>query len=78
MSKLPAVTGKEAVATFERDGFAVVRVSKSSHHIMKKEGCIFLLSVPVCAGKNLKPGTLKDLIKAAGLTVDRFIELLRQ
>jgi predicted RNA binding protein YcfA (HicA-like mRNA interferase family) len=78
MSKLPTVTGDEAIAAFCRDGFNLVRVSKSSHHILKKEGHPHLLSVPVHSGKNLKPGTLRGLIRGAGLTVDQFSELLKK
>ena len=78
MSKLPSVTGKQAIAAFAGDGFKLVRISKSSHHILKKDGHPFLLSVPVHAGKNLKPGTLRGLISAAGLTVERFITLLEK
>jgi predicted RNA binding protein YcfA (HicA-like mRNA interferase family) len=76
MSKLPAVTGREAVAAFGRAGFLLVRVSKSSHHILKKEGHPFLLTIPIHGGKCVKPGTLRSQINAAGLTVDQFVELL--
>jgi predicted RNA binding protein YcfA (HicA-like mRNA interferase family) len=76
MSKLPTVTGKQAVAAFEKLGFAVVRVSKSSHHVMKKDGHPNVLTVPVHAAKNLKTGTLRALIRAAGISVERFIEVL--
>ena len=75
MSKLPTVTGREAIRAFQGYGFSVARI-KGSHHIMKKEGHRYRLSVVVHGNKNLKPGTLSDLIKAAGLTVDEFIALL--
>jgi predicted RNA binding protein YcfA (HicA-like mRNA interferase family) len=75
MSSLPSVTGKEAIAAFERNGFAVVRVS-SSHHIMKKEGHPNNLSIPVHGNQTLKAGLLRGQIKAAGLTVEEFINSL--
>lgn len=75
MSDLPTVSGKKAVAAFEKAEFCVVRIS-ASHHIMKKAEHRHLLSVPVHGNKDVKPGTLRGLIRAAGLTVDEFIELL--
>jgi predicted RNA binding protein YcfA (HicA-like mRNA interferase family) len=72
MSEIPRITGKEAVRAFERAGFVCVRVSKSSHHIMKKPGCRNLLSIPVHAGKTVGKGLLKSQIDAAGMTIDEF------
>ena len=76
MSELPCITGQQAIKAFERAGFVVVRISKSSHHIMKRDGHAHLLTVPVHGSKNLKRGTLRGLIRAAGLTVEQFNELL--
>jgi len=44
--------------------------------ILEKEGYEATLSVPVHKGKNVKRGTLRDLIKDAGMSVDEFLELL--
>lgn len=74
MCELPTVTGLEAIRAFEKDGFVEVRI-KGSHHILKKKGHRFLLSVPVHGNRTLKPGTLKGLIRGAGMTVERFVEL---
>lgn len=76
MSSLPSITGEQAVEAFEKCGFFVARI-KGSHHILKKEGHRFLLSVPVHAGECLKPGTLRQLIRAAGLTPEAFVQLLQ-
>jgi len=75
MSSLPSITGKQAIRAFEKRGFSVVRIA-GAHHIMKREGHPFLLSVPVHAGKPLKPGTLRGLLRAADLTVEEFVQLL--
>ncbi len=75
MSDLPAVTGKQAVKAFSKLGFSVIRIS-GAHHIMKKPGHEYLLTVPVHGPKPLKPGTLRSLIRAAGTTVEKFVELL--
>jgi predicted RNA binding protein YcfA (HicA-like mRNA interferase family) len=75
MSKVPQVTGKEAVRAFERADFRVARI-KGSHHIMKKKGHRLHLSVPVHDGETLGKGLLNDLIATAGLSLDEFIKLL--
>ena len=77
MSDLPSISGTQAIEVFAAAGFRVVRISKSSHHIMKKDGHQFNLSVPVHGNKNLKPGTLRGLIRASGLTIDDFVALLK-
>ena len=73
---LPAIDGKKAIAAFRRVGFEVARV-KGSHHIMKKEGHRFVLSVPVHGKDTVSPGTLRSLISAADLSVEEFEELLK-
>ena len=75
MSKLPAVTGRQAIRAFGRGGFVEQRVS-GSHHILKKEGYRYLLTVPNHGAKELKAGTLRRLIRDAGLSVQEFIQLL--
>lgn len=75
MSDVPVVTGEQAVSAFQKVGFQVVRV-KGSHHIMKKPGHRYNLSVPVHRGKALKKGTLRSLIEDAGITVADFAATL--
>jgi predicted RNA binding protein YcfA (HicA-like mRNA interferase family) len=75
MASLPRVNGHEAIKAFSQFGFAVVRV-RSSHHIMKRAGHRYVLSVPVHGAKPLATGTLRSLIEAAGLTVDEFVGVL--
>lgn len=71
MSEVPSVTGERALSAFRGFGFSVVRIS-GSHHIMKKPGHRYNLSVPVRKGKNIKKGTLRALIDDAGITVADF------
>ncbi len=75
MSSLPVVTGEDAIKAFSKLGFSVARVN-GSHHIMKREGHRFLLTVPVHSGQTLKRGTLRGLIRAAEITREEFAELL--
>lgn len=75
MPKLPAVTGMQAVRAFQTFGFAVDRI-RGSHHIMTKDGHPNLLTVPVHGNRTLRPGTLRALIRDAGITVEEFIAAL--
>jgi predicted RNA binding protein YcfA (HicA-like mRNA interferase family) len=72
---LPRISGHEAIRAFAKLGFSVDRV-RSSHHVMKKDGHRNVLTVPVHGSDDLKPGTLRALIRAAGITVAEFCELL--
>ena len=78
MPELPAVDGRTAIRAFGHAGFVLVRIAKSSHHILKREGFPRLLSIPVHGTKPLKPGLLRGLIRDAGLTVDEFVSLLAE
>ena len=74
MMRLPVVSGQHAIAAFERDGWEVAR-RESTHVTMKKRGVRFLLTVPLA--KELDVGTLRRLIRDAGLSVEQFRELLK-
>jgi predicted RNA binding protein YcfA (HicA-like mRNA interferase family) len=69
MSALPAISGRKAVRAFERLGWQVAR-QRGSHIIMVKEGEIATLSIP--DHKEVAKGTLRSLIRAAGIAVDEF------
>ena len=68
MSRLPRVSGDEAIRAFGRFGYRTVRQS-GPHVRMKCEGRQ-PLTVP--RHKELKRGTLRTLIRDAGLTVEEF------
>jgi predicted RNA binding protein YcfA (HicA-like mRNA interferase family) len=72
MSRLGSYRGEEVVKAFQRAGWRIARV-RSSHVILEKEGHMATLSVPVHKGKNVKRGTLRDLIKDAELSIEEFI-----
>ncbi len=73
MVKLPVVSGAEAVKAFLRAGWRVDR-QRGSHVVLLKAGHIASLSVP--QHSELAPGTLRALIRAAGLSVEEFTALL--
>ena len=72
MARLPAISGAEAVRRLERAGWRRDR-QRGSHVVMLKAGEIASLSIP--QHRELAPGTLRALIRAAGMTVEQFVEL---
>ncbi|MFZ4555959.1 MAG: type II toxin-antitoxin system HicA family toxin [Pseudanabaena sp.] len=68
-STLPVLSGREVVRTFENLGWQFARQS-ASHIILIKEGEIATLSVP--DHREVAKGTLRSLIRTAGLTVQEF------
>jgi predicted RNA binding protein YcfA (HicA-like mRNA interferase family) len=71
MSLLPTLSGQAVVRIFEKHGWEIAR-QRGSHIIMVKEGHIVTLSIP--DHKEIAKGTLRSLIRAAGLTVSEFLE----
>ena len=75
MVRLPVVSGKEAIRAFEKLGWIVHR-SESSHISMHKKGSPLLLTVP--DHDELAKGTLRSLIRLAGVSVEEFVSALRK
>lgn len=73
MAKLPVVSGADAVRAFEALGWEVAR-RQSSQIILVKDGEAVTLSVPDHA--EVAKGTLRSLIRSAGLTVAEFVAAL--
>jgi|ADurb_Val_02_Slu_FD_contig_123_18618_length_2156_multi_4_in_0_out_1_2 predicted RNA binding protein YcfA (HicA-like mRNA interferase family) len=73
MSRLPLVSGAEAVKAFKKAGWYPARQT-GSHLIMIKQGSMVTLSVPMHS--EIDRGTLRKLIGLAGLSVEDFLELL--
>jgi len=71
--RLPTPSGREVRKAFEKAGWEFAR-QRGSHMILTKEGEIASLSVP--NHKQIARGTLRSLIRAAGMSVEEFIELL--
>lgn len=73
MGKLANISGEEAVKAFGKAGW-VLTGQVGSHCVMIKEGERANLSIP--QHKELSVGTLRALIRAAGMTVDQFLDLV--
>jgi predicted RNA binding protein YcfA (HicA-like mRNA interferase family) len=73
VGKLANVSGRDAVKAFRKAGWQV-RGQVGSHQVLTKTGIRANLTVP--QHTELAPGTLRALIKTAGLSVDEFLALL--
>ena len=74
MAKLPVVSGRETVRALGRVGYRLDR-QRGSHLILRIDDPPHRrLSVP--DHRELAKGTLRAIIREAGLTVDAFIALL--
>jgi predicted RNA binding protein YcfA (HicA-like mRNA interferase family) len=73
MSKLPVVSGAQCVKALEKAGFAVYR-QRGSHLTLVRHDPKAQITVP--NHKELDRGTLRAVIRQAGLSVDEFVALL--
>lgn len=64
---MKSVSGKTLCKIVERCGWELKRVT-GSHHIYSKVGVMVILSIPVHGNRDLPIGTLRSLLKDAGLT----------
>ena len=69
MAKLPLLSGREVARVFEALGWVIAR--HGNHIILVRDGSIVSLSVP--DHKEVARGTLRSLIRDAGLTAAEFI-----
>jgi predicted RNA binding protein YcfA (HicA-like mRNA interferase family) len=74
MSRLPVVSGRKALGAFNKVGYELDR-QKGSHLIVRhRDPPHRRLTIP--NHKTLAKGTLRALLREAGLTTDEFLNLL--
>jgi len=73
MSKLPCISGRECLRALERAGFRTIR-QEGSHIVVRRDTPFAQLVVP--DHRELDRGTLRAIIRQAGLGVDEFIASL--
>jgi predicted RNA binding protein YcfA (HicA-like mRNA interferase family) len=73
MSKLPLISGKESITALEKAGFYIKR-RESSHVILRRDNPFAQVVVP--DHKEIDRGTLRAIIRQAGLSVAEFLKLL--
>jgi len=76
MTRLPRVTGREVLRALERGGFDLSHI-RGSHHYLRKPGAGSLVVVPVHGNRILPLGTLRSILRQAGLSPVDLAELLR-
>jgi predicted RNA binding protein YcfA (HicA-like mRNA interferase family) len=73
MTSLPRVSGGECVTALSKKGFQFKR-QNGSHIILRREEPFAQVVVP--DHKELDRGTLRSILRQAGLTIEEFITLL--
>lgn len=76
MPRLPAVKSKKVISVLKKAGFRISHQT-GSHVILDKPFHPLIITVP-SHKRDLKKGTLRRIIKDAGLTVERFNKLLKE
>ncbi|MCW5559220.1 MAG: type II toxin-antitoxin system HicA family toxin [Verrucomicrobiae bacterium] len=69
---LPVISGREVRRRFESLGWQFVR-QRGSHMILTRPGSMVTLSVP--DHREVARGTLRSLIRLAGLTPEEFLQV---
>ncbi len=72
MPKLPALKPKQVIRALEKAGFCFIR-QKGSHRIFTKDS--IGITIPF-HNKDMKKGTLFQIIKQSGLTIEEFLNFL--
>jgi predicted RNA binding protein YcfA (HicA-like mRNA interferase family) len=73
---LPAVNARQVLAALRRAGFVLDRITGSHHVLVHASDARRAVTVPFHGARSLKPGTLRNIIRQAGLTVEEFRSLL--
>lgn len=73
MPPVPVLKPRQLIDTFAKFGWEIAR-QKGSHIIMVKEGELATLSIP--NHKEVARGTLRSLVRTAGLTMQEFLNAL--
>lgn len=73
MSKLPLISGADCVRALGRIGFEVYR-QRGSHIVVVRKSPPSQTTIP--NHKELDRGTLRAIVRQAGLTVEEFMALL--
>ena len=72
---LPAVSGRQLLRALQRAGFVVLR-QKGSHVSLEKRTADSYWRTIVPMHREIRPGTLSDILNQCGLTKDQLRELL--
>jgi predicted RNA binding protein YcfA (HicA-like mRNA interferase family) len=72
---LPAISGRQLLRALQRAGFVVLR-QKGSHVSLEKRTADGYWRTIVPMHREMRPGTLSDILNQSGITKDQLRELL--
>jgi predicted RNA binding protein YcfA (HicA-like mRNA interferase family) len=75
MTHLPRISGQECIRALQRAGFTIKR-QQGSHIVLRREEAYAQLVVP--NHSELDRGTLRAIIRQAGLSVEQFCTFLKR
>ena len=75
MTRLPSLTTRDVIKKLKRAGFVFDRQAKGSHEIWYNPTTKRRTTIPNHPGVDIPKGTLRAIIKEAGITVEEFLEL---
>jgi len=75
MTHLPEITGSKLIRILKKDGWTI-KSQKGSHVKLVKKNVMHFIIVPVHAKGTIPKGTLANIIKDAGLTIEKFIKMI--
>lgn len=75
MTRLPRASGKAVLRALEHAGFVLVHI-RGSHHYLRRPGAGQLVCVPVHGSRDLPLGTLRAILRQAGVSADELAQHL--
>jgi predicted RNA binding protein YcfA (HicA-like mRNA interferase family) len=75
MPKLPSLSGERVIRALKRAGFVELR-QKGSHVSLERRVGEQVFKTVVPMHQQLAKGTLSDILKQSGLTLEEFLDLL--
>ena len=75
--KFPTIKGKELVDFLAKQGCEIKRI-KGSHYVLKSAFNNKMIVIPVHSSEELDRGTLRSIIRQAGIDIDDFVDLWKE
>ena len=75
MKPVPVVTARDVLAALHRAGFVDI-ASEGGHRQLRRPDGGHRVTVPVHGHQDVPPGTLRNILRQAGLTSEEFAKLL--
>ena len=76
MTKIPVLTARDVIRGLKKAGFVLYRQARGSHEIWYNPATKRRTTVPNHPGTDIPRGTLKAILKEAGLSLEEFLELI--